>query len=240
MNSNPNQLPHEILTAAPRPPYTGPIPSDSAITTPGTGVTSPRDPEQVLEKRVQRALERFALKLQDWKRDTNIKATLLNEQALMEMWDKSDMDEEKGLRLWWEYLECVGFDEEFYGRLVELKKQKKGVARTTSVSKTVAKIEQGVLLDGQKQFPPPARRDAEKKRERHDSVSTLYALQDDKAANEASVQRTERTMEPLMPKAPLKWSSFPQADLQAAREMQDSATKARERKRGRSEKPVKW
>lgn len=188
---------------------------------------------------MQRALERYALKLQDWKKDTDIKATLLNEQALMQMWDKSDMDEEKGLRLWWEYLECVGFDGEFYGKLVDLKKQKKGVTRTMSVSKQVAKIEQGVRGEHER-LPPPTRRDSDKKRERHDSVSTLYALQDDKAANEALIHHAEKPAETLMPKAPLKWSTFPQADLQAAREMQDSATKAGERKRGRSEKPRKW
>lgn len=114
----------------PAPTYAGPIPSDSAVTTPATGVSEPRDPEHVLEKRVVRALEKFAGELKDWEKASRIKANLLSEEALMEMWAKSDLDAEKGLRLWWEYLECVGFDEDFYGKLVALKggKTNKGKA----------------------------------------------------------------------------------------------------------------
>jgi hypothetical protein len=114
----------------PAPTYTGPIPTDEAVATPATGVSDPCDPEKPIEKRVLRALEQFAIELRDWKKESQLKAQLLTQEALMEMWSKSDLDEEKGMRPWLEYLECVGFDDEFYQKLVAAKhgKGKKVVA----------------------------------------------------------------------------------------------------------------
>lgn len=108
----------------PAPTFDGPIPTDEALATPATGVSDPRNPEKPIEKRVIRSLEAFALELRDWKKESQLKAQLLTEDALMEMWGKSDLDLEKGLRPWLEYLECVGFDEEFYQKLVAAKKTK--------------------------------------------------------------------------------------------------------------------
>ena len=108
----------------PAPTYAGPIPTDEAVATPATGVSDPQNPEKPLEKRVLRSLEEFAYELRDWKKESQLKAQLLTEDALMEMWGKSDLDEEKGLRPWLEYLECVGFDEEFYEKLVAAKQGK--------------------------------------------------------------------------------------------------------------------
>lgn len=108
----------------PAPTYTGPIPTDVAVATPATGVSDPRDAEKPIEKRVVRALEEFALELRDWKKESQLKAQLLTEDALMEMWSKSDLDKEKGLRPWLEYLECAGFDSEFYEKLVTAKQAK--------------------------------------------------------------------------------------------------------------------
>lgn len=162
----------------------------------------------------------------------------------MEMWDKSDMDEEPGLRLWWEYLECVGFDDEFYDKLLNLKKQKPVSGPSVPSKKPASKVEPTVR-SGHQQYLPPARRDSNPtgKRERRDSVSTLDARQrDESAAKEASSNsRSCWPEDTTMPMAPMAWRGFPQADLQAAREMQDSATKAGERRgRGRSEKARKW
>jgi multidrug efflux pump subunit AcrA (membrane-fusion protein) len=114
----------------PAPTYAGHIPTDEAVATPATGVSDPQNPEKPLEKRVLRSLEEFAYELRDWKKESQLKAQLLTEEALMEMWAKSDLDEEKGLRPWLEYLEWVGFDEEFYEKLVAAKqgKGKKSVA----------------------------------------------------------------------------------------------------------------
>jgi hypothetical protein len=218
----------------PQPTYCGPIPSDSAVTTPGTGVTEPQDVEQVLEKRVLRALERYAVELKEWKKESRVKATFLTEEALMDMWQKSDMDEEKGLRLWWEYLECVGFDDSFYQKLVSLKSQ--GLQRVSSKPSTSAPVAK-VHSSAEKATAGDAEKSLKHSKHRHDSVTG--------PASTSTVK--ENTATRLSSKRPAVISlpppAFPQADLQAARKMHDQATKAKasERKsRGRSEKPRAW
>lgn len=226
----------------PAPKYTGPIPSDSAVSTPATGVTEPQDPDRVLEKRVQRALERYAVELRDWKKESKMKATLLTEDALMDMWEKSDVDEEKGLRLWWEYLECVGFDGEFYDKLVALKKggQQRVIGKTTTVSSApvVQSTANKVPIETKQALPnrPAVNSNSttnKNHKKRHDSVT---------ASNNSTVK--EATTTRLAAKRPadltLPPPHFPQADLRAAREMHDKATKAGDRSRGRSEKPRMW
>lgn len=222
----------------PAPTYTGPIPSDSAVSTPATGVTEPQDPERILEKRVQRALERYAVELKDWKKEARIKATLLTEEALMDMWEKSDMDEEKGLRLWWEYLECVGFDIQFYEKLVALNKKAQRVSGKAKVVLSAPIVHSNVDSKGPRKTENKQSRLAvnsnstvnKNHKQRHDSVT---------ASNDSTVKETTSTR--LAAKRPADLTIpppvFPQADLRAAREMHDKATKAGDRPRGRSEKP---
>jgi len=205
-------------------PYTGPIPTDSALTSPATGVSKPNNPECALEKRVSLAMESYALKLKEWKKDSQLKVTLLTESALMEMWDNSDTDKEKGLRLWWEYLECVGFDDKFYGKLVGLKQaqQQRGRAAATRAQVVDLSTCSGDAIAGMQSNRAS--------KQRHDSVTS-------------PVSTNASTIKPIKPKEPTLAHSnrpalgaYPQADLQAARELQDKATKASERKRGRSNK----
>lgn len=205
-------------------PYTGPIPTDSALTSPATGVTEPSNPERALEKRVSLALESYALKLKEWKKDAQLKVNLLTESALMEMWDNSDTEEEKGLRLWWEYLECIGFDDNFYGKLVELKQsqQQRGRAAATMTEIVDLSTYSGDAVAGMQS--------KRASKQRHDSVTS-------------PVSTNASTIKPMKPKEPTLAHSnrpaqgaYPQADLQAARELQDKATKASDRKRGRSNK----
>lgn len=122
----------------PAPTYDGPIPTDVAVATPATGASDPRDPEKPIEKRVIRALEQFAIELRDWKKESQLKVQLLTEEVLTEMWKKSDLDEEKGLRPWLEYLECVGFDHEFYEKLVAAKQGKGKVAVASKGEQSMA------------------------------------------------------------------------------------------------------
>jgi hypothetical protein len=216
----------------PQPTYTGPIPSDSAVTTPGTGVTEPQDPERVLEKRVLRALERYAVELKEWKKESRVKATFLSEEALMEMWQKSDMDEEKGLRLWWEYLECVGFDDDFYHKLVGLKS--KGLQRVNTKPSTSAQTAK-VPSSAEKATGGDKELSLKHSKHRHDSVTGPASTSTVKEATTTRLSSKRPAVISLPPPA------FAQADLQAAREMHDKATKASERKtRGRSEKPRVW
>jgi hypothetical protein len=202
-------------------PYKGPIPTDSALTSPATGVTEPNDPERVLEKRVSRALEEYALYLKGWKKDAQMKVTLLSEAALMESWHNSDVDEEKGLRLWWEYLECVGFDEEFYQKLVGLKTQP--TRKTAAVADLSTLSGNAVGMQSKKAS-----------KQRHDSlvspVSTGASTIKPIKHKEPTLARSHRPANIAVP------GPYPQADLQAAREMHDKATKASDRRRGRSDK----
>ncbi|GAB7331378.1 hypothetical protein MBLNU13_g02808t2 [Cladosporium sp. NU13] len=208
----------------PPPPYTGPIPTDSALTSPATGVTAPNDLEHVLEKRVSLALERYAVELKAWKKDAQMKVTLLTEKALMEAWDNSDTDEEKGLRLWWEYLECIGFDDNFYGKLVGLKKAQQQRGREAA---TVTGIVDLSTCSGDVAGMQSKR---SSKHQRHDSFAS-------------SLSAGASTVKPIKPKEPTLARSnrpapiavpgaYPQADLQVARELHEKATKAGDRKRG--------
>jgi hypothetical protein len=202
-------------------PYKGPIPTDSALTSPATGVTEPNDPERVLEKRVSLALEQYARELKVWKKDAQLKAALLTEDALMESWHSSDVDEEKGLRLWWEYLECVGFDEEFYQKLVGLKTQPARKTAAVADLSTLSGTVQGV-------------QSKKASKQRHDSlvspVSTDASTIKPVKHKEPTLARSHRPANIAVP------GPYPQADLQAARELHDKATKASDRRRGRSDK----
>ena len=46
---------------------------------------------------------------------------------LKKAFEQADADEQPGLRLWWEYLECVNWDEKFYDMMV--KEQRKWTAK---------------------------------------------------------------------------------------------------------------
>lgn len=212
----------------PKPPYTGPIPTDSTLASPATGVTEPANPERVLEKRVSLAMEAYALELKTWKKDSMMKVTLLSESALMEAWHTTDVDEEKGLRLWWEYLECVGFDEKFYGKLVGLKEAQQQRRLDTA---TVSEIADISTLSGDAVGMQSKRAG----KQRHDSVATPISTGASTIKpNEPTFARSNRPADIAVPGAVR--GAYPHGDLQAARELHDKATKAGERKRGRSDK----
>lgn len=254
----------------PAPTYEGPNPSDSNVTTPGTGVSQPQDADHVIEKRVLRALERYAGELKEWKKASRIKANLLSEEAIMATWAKSDLDEEKGLRLWLEYLECVGFDEEFYGKLVALK------GRKTDRGKAVARDHEHLQENGstpqasgserneQSKNTAPKTRESQGSSQAQGSIESNETLKPTvfKRANRpaglkiASAQAAKEAEEPKSeairgepesnahPKAveAARVNPFTNADLEAARKMHDKATKAGEKKPrgGRAAKDIKW
>jgi hypothetical protein len=124
----------------PKPSYCGPIPTDSAVATPATAATPETNLSDVLEKRVVTALHRYAEELKEWKKETEMKVRHLTADNLMEAFEKADAEEEPGLRLWWEYMEFVNYDQKFYDFLVGVKYMKKpqnGTSnRTTPAQKT--------------------------------------------------------------------------------------------------------
>jgi hypothetical protein len=142
----------------------------------------------------------------------------------MKMWDNSDTDNEKGLRLWWEYLECIGFDDKFYEKLIGLKQAQQQRGRAAA---TMTQIVDLGTCSGDAVAGMQSKRAS---KQRHDSVTS-------------PVSTNASTIKPIKPKEPTLAHSnrpapggYPQADLQAALELQDKATKASDSKRGRSNK----
>jgi hypothetical protein len=142
------------------------------------------------------------------------------------------MDEEKGLRLWWEYLECVGFDDSFYQKLVDLKA--KGLQRVSSKPSTSVPAAE-IHSSTEKATGGEKEKSLKHSKHRHDSVTGPASTSTVKENTSTRLSGERPEVISLPPPA------FPQADLQAAREKHDKATKASERKtRGRSEKPRMW
>lgn len=118
--------------------YEGPMPTDSAVNTPATMASGT---SAACEKRVTRALEDYGRELKDWEKDASMKVKLLQSETLMKAFEKPDADEEPGLRLWYEYLQCVGYDQEFYEMLVQLKSLPDAKRAVAAMSKTVSKAQ---------------------------------------------------------------------------------------------------
>lgn len=96
----------------PNPSYAGYIPTDSAVNTPNTVATAEGSAEG-LERRVMRDLEGYALQLKDHKKKTDVKVPRLSAQKLYDFMFKPDSDQKPGFRLYWEYMQCVGWDAKF-------------------------------------------------------------------------------------------------------------------------------
>lgn len=105
----------------PPPSYTGPVPTDSRENTEATEATEAGSTTFTLEKRVQRALQQYAEELKNWSCEAEMKVSHLSAENLMAAFGNADADAEPGLRLWWEYLGCVGYEQDFYDLLVTLK-----------------------------------------------------------------------------------------------------------------------
>lgn len=133
----------------PKPTYYGPMPTDSSFNSPASTIvgddegegkaTQSKKIDRVilpLEKKLARALVQHAEDLSEWRKEAEMKVNLLTADALIKSFEAADADEEPGLRLWWEYLECVGYDHGFYDYLVAIKRdpglKREAVAVTAS------------------------------------------------------------------------------------------------------------
>ncbi|KAF1344137.1 hypothetical protein BDV97DRAFT_266097, partial [Delphinella strobiligena] len=90
----------------PKDKYDGPLPTD---------LTEPMSNEAKL------AAENYVWQLANWDSEDNLKASLIETKGILEAFDRPDCSEEPGLRLYWEYLECVNWDKGFYDMLVNMK-----------------------------------------------------------------------------------------------------------------------
>nr|POE88006.1 hypothetical protein CFP56_11235 [Quercus suber] len=101
----------------PQPTYHGGIPG------PGAGAEAAADDQrsQDGDKAASESLAAHGRLLREWQATARVKASLLSSAALLDAFAAADADEEPGLRLWWEYLQCVGYDQGFYDMMVQLK-----------------------------------------------------------------------------------------------------------------------
>ncbi|CAE7175053.1 hypothetical protein PTNB73_02762 [Pyrenophora teres f. teres] len=76
-----------------------------------------------LTEKMEKDVRKHAQSLRVWERDANMKTAMIKKQFILDAFNASDMDEPPALRLWWEYLECVGWKKDFYELLVTLQKR---------------------------------------------------------------------------------------------------------------------
>ncbi|KAF2141422.1 uncharacterized protein K452DRAFT_39291 [Aplosporella prunicola CBS 121167] len=65
--------------------------------------------------------------LTEWDEEARILVAKLTKEKLLDAFESEDSGDPPGLRLWWEYLECVNWDEKFYDMMV--KEQRKWAAK---------------------------------------------------------------------------------------------------------------
>lgn len=118
----------------PPPRYYGPIPADIRLQSERTLATEKPGRGESLEAEVELALKAYALSLKDWEREARVNMLGITasgdpeseeraRQFMMDSFARAEGEDPPGLRLWWEYLQCVGYDEQLYESLVQLKYQ---------------------------------------------------------------------------------------------------------------------
>lgn len=105
----------------PKPTYCGPLPLSPRDSSPVDKNGERRKAASNAHDRcVERAIQRYLEQLEEWEVDTKLKLSFLKEADIHRLFRAADADEEPALRFWFEYLECVAYDEGFYAQLAEL------------------------------------------------------------------------------------------------------------------------
>ncbi|QIX00960.1 hypothetical protein AMS68_006477 [Peltaster fructicola] len=121
----------------PKPRYAGPMPTDEATTTPATAATAQSSSSHiVLERRVKEGVREYVEQLKEWDRESHRKVGMLTPINMLESFQKADSEEEPGLRLRWEYMQCLRWDDAFYMRMVQYKHNINPHGRERSKKKT--------------------------------------------------------------------------------------------------------
>ncbi|KAF2091875.1 hypothetical protein K490DRAFT_32875 [Saccharata proteae CBS 121410] len=61
----------------------------------------------------------YRRELQEWESDASMVAGSLSKEEILQAFEQEDANEPRGLRLWWEYLQCIGWDSGFYHMLLK-------------------------------------------------------------------------------------------------------------------------
>lgn len=125
----------------PQPNYDGPMPINHRVES-VEGDDTVEDSCDGVDRNVLEALRAHAEVLREWDQDSLLKVGLLTEDAIMAAFKATDLDSEPGLRLWWEYLECTGYDSKLYDMLTNAKKGGQVNAVAPAVSTTPATVTQ--------------------------------------------------------------------------------------------------
>lgn len=81
-----------------------------------------REKKASADRKVRKAMAEYLEELRDWEKESRLKVQLIGPETIMKAFEEADAAEEPGLRLWLEYLVCVGWDAGFYQMLVRLKR----------------------------------------------------------------------------------------------------------------------
>ncbi|KAF2125101.1 hypothetical protein P153DRAFT_389952 [Dothidotthia symphoricarpi CBS 119687] len=104
----------------PKPEYEGRIYAASTDAT-----THDIEDEVKHNERMIKDVKSYVKSLRDWERDASMKTAHIKKQAILAAFDAADVDDPPALRLWWEYLECVDWNQDFYNLLVTLQSRNK-------------------------------------------------------------------------------------------------------------------
>lgn len=115
----------------PKPEYSGALPNLSS-----DDATSNTVDDETLSKKIASDIQDYIDELAEWEGEANMKTAMIKADSILNAFDavshlfdrwyydtnslQADADSPPGLRLWWEYLECVDFRLDFYNMLVGL------------------------------------------------------------------------------------------------------------------------
>ncbi|KAL1638174.1 hypothetical protein SLS58_008914 [Diplodia intermedia] len=99
----------------PKPEYEGPLPGQKGIE----------------NDVVRQEVGRHVRELSEWEDEARKKVGKLTKEKVLQAFAREDAADPPGLRLWWEYLQCVGWDHGFYNMMV--REQQKWADKETRV-----------------------------------------------------------------------------------------------------------
>ncbi|KAF2835258.1 hypothetical protein M501DRAFT_999292 [Patellaria atrata CBS 101060] len=100
----------------PPPVYNGEMPKLGVPTGSAHNDETEREEQKWVED-----MKKHLEKLRAWEKDATVKVTLLKKENIMDAFEAADCAYPPGLRMWWEYFECVGYDRGFNNMLIRHK-----------------------------------------------------------------------------------------------------------------------
>ncbi|KAL6710978.1 hypothetical protein ACN47E_006853 [Coniothyrium glycines] len=99
----------------PKPEYEGRI-----YAAPGDDTTVDTEDETQFNEKMSRDVTKYVQTLREWDREAKMKTSMMKKEFILDRFDAADVDDPPALRLYWEYLECVSWRQDFYDLLVTL------------------------------------------------------------------------------------------------------------------------